>query len=86
MPGARLISGAAACSDEQRPESRAKQQVEWLTLNDETGAITDANDDAVRGRFTNIGHTLAGFELPEAATPGARSRGRARRGWAGPSW
>lgn len=35
------------------------QQVEWLTLNDATGAITDANNAAVRDRFVKVWSQIA---------------------------
>ncbi len=35
------------------------KEVEWITLNDSTGAITDANDAAVRTRFVSVWRQIA---------------------------
>ena len=35
------------------------KEVEWLTLNDATGAVTDANDEAVRARFIAVWRQIA---------------------------
>ena len=37
------------------------QQVEWLTLNDSTGAVTDANNQAVRARFVAVWKQIASY-------------------------
>jgi aryl-phospho-beta-D-glucosidase BglC (GH1 family) len=35
------------------------ERVEWLTLNDASGAVTDANDEAVRARFLAVWRQIA---------------------------